>query len=157
MCSSVDGHLGCYHLLAVMNNGAMYQFSSVAQLCRILCDTMDPMPGFPVYHQLPELAQTHVHQVGDAIQPTILSSVIPFSSCLKQMFKSLFSIPLGIKGVPWCLSNKESVYNEEDPGSIPGEGNGNTLQYSCLKNSMDRGAWWAAVHGVAKSWTQLSD
>ena len=61
MCSSVDGHLGCYHLLAVMNNGAMYQFSSVAQLCRILCDTMDHMPGFPVYHQLPELAQTHVH------------------------------------------------------------------------------------------------
>ena len=38
-----------------------------------------------------------------------------------------------------------------------GEGNGNPLQYSCLENSMDRGAWWAAVHGVAKSWTWLSD
>ena len=37
------------------------------------------------------------------------------------------------------------------------EGNGNPLQYSCLENSMDRGAWWAAVHGVAKSWTRLSD
>ena len=37
------------------------------------------------------------------------------------------------------------------------EGNGNPLQYSCLENPMDRGAWWAAVHGVAKSWTQLSD
>ena len=35
-------------------------------------------------------------------------------------------------------------------GSIPGEGNGNPLQYSCLKNSMDRGAWRAIVHGVAK-------
>ena len=35
-------------------------------------------------------------------------------------------------------------------------GNGNPLQYSCLKSAMDRGAWWAAVHGVAKSWTQLS-
>ena len=34
-----------------------------------------------------------------------------------------------------------------------GEGNGNLFQYSCLKNSMDRGAWWAAVHGVAQSWT----
>ena len=36
-----------------------------------------------------------------------------------------------------------------------GEGNGNPLQYSCLENSMDGGAWWATVHGVAKSWTRL--
>ena len=45
------------------------------------------------------------------------------------------------------------------PGSerSPGEGTGNPLQYSCLENPMDGGAWWAAVHGVAKSWTQLSD
>ena len=53
--------------------------------------------------------------------------------------------------------------NVEDSGSIPesgrltGEENGNPLQYSCLGNPMDRGAWWATVHGVAKSWTQLSD
>ena len=38
-----------------------------------------------------------------------------------------------------------------------GEGNGNPLQYSCLENLMDRGAWWAAVHGVARSRTRLSD
>ena len=38
-----------------------------------------------------------------------------------------------------------------------GEGNGTPLQYSCLENPMDGEAWWAAVHGVAKSWTQLSD
>ena len=38
-----------------------------------------------------------------------------------------------------------------------GEGNGTPLQYSCLENPMDRGAWWAAVHGVSKSWTRLSD
>ena len=38
-----------------------------------------------------------------------------------------------------------------------GEGDGTPLQYSCLENPMDRGAWWAAVHGVAKSWTRLSD
>ena len=49
--------------------------------------------------------------------------------------------------------------NAGDPCSIPGlgrspgEGNGNPLQYSCLKNSMDRGAWWATVHGVTKSQT----
>ena len=58
------------------------------------------MPGLPVYHQLQEFTQTHVH----------------------------------------C-----------------GEGNGTPLQYSCLENPMDRGAWWATVHGVAKSQTRLSD
>ena len=42
-------------------------------------------------------------------------------------------------------------------GRPPGEGNGNPLQYSCLENSLDRGTWWATVHGVAKSWTWLSD
>ena len=40
-------------------------------------------------------------------------------------------------------------------GRAPGGGNGNPLQYSCLENPMDRGAWRATVHGVAKSWTQL--
>ena len=43
------------------------------------------------------------------------------------------------------------------PGEYPGEGNGNPLQYSCLENPMDGGAWWATVHGVAKSQTRLSD
>ena len=52
---------------------------------------------------------------------------------------------------------KESTRNAGDTGSIPGwgrspgEGNGNSLQYSCLGNPMDRGAWQAAVHGVTKS------
>ena len=54
---------------------------------------------------------------------------------------------------------KEYACNEGDPGLIPGsgrspgEGNGSPLQYSCLENSMDRGAWRAIVHGVAKSQT----
>ena len=56
---------------------------------------------------------------------------------------------------------KNLPFNAGDTGSIPGsgrapgEGNGNPLQYSCLENFMDRGAWWATVQGVAKSWTQL--
>ena len=51
--------------------GQSVQFSPVAQLCPTLCDPMDcSMPGFPVHHQLRELAQTHVHQVSDAIQPS---------------------------------------------------------------------------------------
>ena len=59
--------------------------------------------------------------------------------------------------------SKESACSAGDLGSIPGlgrspaEGNGNPLQYSCLENSMDRGAWWATVHGVAKSWTRLNN
>ena len=68
------------------------QFSSVAQLCPILCDPMDcSTPGFPVHHQLPELAQTHVHRVGDAIQPS--HPVVPFSFCL-QSFLASGSFPM---------------------------------------------------------------
>ena len=65
-------------------------------------------------------------------------------------------------GFPGGASAKESAYNTGDLGSIlglgrsPGGGNGNPLQYSCLVNPMDRGAWQAIVHGVTKSWTWLS-
>ena len=58
---------------------------------------------------------------------------------------------------PCSSDGKESAWNAGDLGLIPqsgrspGEGNGNTLQYSCLGNSMDWGAWWATVHGVEKS------
>ena len=65
-------------------------------------------------------------------------------------------------GFPDGSDGKESTSNVGDLGSIPGSarspgvGSGNPLQYSCLENSMDRRAWWATVHGVAKSWTGLS-
>ena len=64
---------------------------------------------------------------------------------------------------PCSSVSKESACSAGDLGLIPGlercpgEGNGNPLQYSCLENPMDRGAWWATIHGVAKSWAQLSD
>ena len=66
------------------------------------------------------------------------------------------------RGLPRWLSGKESAASAEDAGNVgsipgsgrsPGEGNGNSLQYSCLENSLDRGAWRATVHGVAKSQT----
>ena len=62
-------------------------------------------------------------------------------------------------GIPGGSEDKASACNAGDPGSIPGlgrssgEGNGNPLQYFCLENPMDRGAWQATVHGVAKSQT----
>ena len=66
-------------------------------------------------------------------------------------------------GSPWLRgeAGKEFACNAGDAGSIPGsgrspgEGNGNPLQYSCLENPMDRGAWQATVHGVTKSRTRL--
>ena len=64
---------------------------------------------------------------------------------------------------PGGSDGKASAYNAGDPGLIPGSGrspgelNGNPLQYSCLENPTDRGAWGATVHGVTKSRTQLSD
>ena len=62
-------------------------------------------------------------------------------------------------GFPGGSDGKEkSACDADDSGLIPGSGerNGNPLQYSCLENPMDRGAWWATVLGVAKSWSQLS-
>ena len=60
-------------------------------------------------------------------------------------------------GLLWWFSGKESACYTGDAGSVPGsgrspgEGNGNPLQYSCLGNPMDRGAWWPVVHGVARA------
>ena len=78
-----------------------------------------------------------------------------------QVFK--FHLPLPFGAFPGGSDSKESTCNAGDPGSIPGlgrpprEGHGNPLWYSCLENSMDRGAWWATVHGVTKRHTLLSD
>ena len=73
-------------------------------------------------------------------------------------------LPLN-KGFPAGSDGKEPAYNAGDsdlipesprPGRSSGEENGNPLQYSCLDNHMDSGAWWATVHGVTKSHTGLS-
>ena len=79
------------------------------------------------------------------------------------MIMHVYIIPSLQLGFPRGSDDKESAVNAGDPGSIPGlgrsprEGNGYPLQYSCLENSMDRGAWQATVHGITKSRTRLSD
>ena len=88
--SSADGHLGCFHVLAIINSAVMNI-------------------GVHVFLSIP------------------VSSVCMSSS--------------------WIAGSYDSS----------GEGNGTPLQYSCLENPMDRGAWWAAVHGAAKSWKRLND
>ena len=61
---------------------------------------------------------------------------------------NVFSVSL--MGCPNSSDGKASTCNAGDLGRSPEGGNGNPLQYSCLENSMDRGAWWATVHGVTR-------
>ena len=98
----------------------MVQFSSVAQSCPTLCDTMDcSMPGFPVYHQLLDLTQTHVHCVSDAIQPSHpLSSPSPSAFNLSQ-HQGLFQWVCSLHQVAkhWSFSFNISP-SDEHPGLI---------------------------------------
>ena len=65
------------------------QFRSVAQLCPTLCDPMDcSTSGFPVHHQIPELAQTHVHPIGDVIQPSHPLSSLTFNHSRIRVFSN---------------------------------------------------------------------
>ena len=73
------------------------------------------------------------------------------------------SVLISLNYRPGGSDGKASACSARDPGPIPGsgrspgEGNGNLLQYSCLENPMDREAWWAIVHAVAKSQKRLID
>ena len=79
------------------------------------------------------------------------------------MVNSKIRLTIFFMGFPGGSEDKVSTCNAGDPGSIPGlgrspgEGNGNPLQYSCLENPINRGAWWATVHGVTKSRIWLSN
>ena len=93
--------------------------------------------------------QTNTSSVSKKIFTGSKNDKIAVSFC--RLYKDLW------KGHPGGSAGKESASNAGDPGSIPGsgrspgEGNGSPLQYSCLGNSMDRGAWRATVHGVTES------
>ena len=89
-------------------------------------------------------------------------SIMPFSQC-RHSSLALLRHWAEILGFSGGSDGKESTCNSGDPGLIPGSGrspgeeNGNPLQCSCLENPIDRGAWWAAVHGLEKSQTQQSN
>ena len=78
---------------------------------------------------------------------------------MSWLIKNYLHIPYVLYTFPGDLDDKEYACNKGDLGSKPGwkrsagEGNDHPLQYTCLENSMDRGAWWTTVHGVAKSQT----
>ena len=86
-----------------------------------------------------------------------LRAHLPFSE------HALFVSSACLEWMPRGSEGKASACNAGDLGSIPGsgrfpgEGNGNPLQYCCLENLLDGGAWWATVHGIANSRTRLSD
>ena len=91
---------------------------------------------------------------------TNTSSLDWFCFCFFAWF---FKPPMARADFPHGSAGKESACNSgavgliSELGRFPGEGNGNPLQYSCLENPIDRGAWQTTVHGVAKSQTRLSD
>ena len=98
----------------------IFQFSSVAQLCPTLCDPMNcRMPGLPVHHQLPEFTHTHVHWVGDAIQPPypLLSPSPPASgSQMSQLFSNESALRIRWPKY-WSFSFNISPSNKQ-PGLI---------------------------------------
>ena len=78
---------------------------------------------------------------------------------LTHSLTTLSRLPRWLRGkepARQCRSCRRLRLNHES-GRPAGEGNGNPLQHSCLGNAMDRGAWWATAHGVARNWTQLSE
>ena len=83
--------------------------------------------------------------------------IFHLSITTSTLFPSICHVVMGPAGFPGGSISKESACNEGELGSIPGlgrlpgGGHGNPLQYSCLGNLMDRGAFWAAVHGVTES------
>ena len=82
-----------------------------------------------------------------------------FTSMAFSLIKSFLKCIIHYNGFSGGSDSKESTCNARDPGLISGlerssgEGNGYSIQYSCLENFMNRGAWWATVQGVTKSWT----
>ena len=133
----------CVHCAFITTITIIYywsaQFNSVAQSCLTFCDPMNcSMPGLTVHHQLLEFTQTHIHEVGDAIQQCRRPR---FNSWVGKILwrRDRLSTPIFL-GFPGGSDSKESACNAGNLGSIPGlgrspgGGHGNLLQYFCLEN-----------------------
>ena len=100
-----------------------------------------------------EQTRLHIHLIYEFLFTYNISLCIDLSRSLWPCHVASLMVQT-VKPLSAMLGSPDSIPRLE---RSPGEGNGNPLQYSCLENSMDRGAWWATVHGVTKSRTQLSD
>ena len=136
----------CYSALIFLSNSSCFVFYTLVTVLRSDVLRLILVP-----------TGTGISECMETFLPLWDTGPVPFA--LYLYFLIAFSYWLMLNG----SEVKASVCNEGDLGSIPGsgrspgEGNGNPLQYSCLENHMDGGAWWATVHGVAKSRTWLSD
>ena len=149
-----------YNIFQSLNDKIQVTGQSVSQLSRsVVSDSLRPhgpqhaRPPCP--SQLPELAQTHVHRVGDAIQPShpqfITTSVSPF---YLPWSNGGFPGGLAIKNLPAKLDTQEMLVQSLG-WENPLEGHDNPLQYSCLDSSMDRLARWSTICWVIKNQTWL--
>ena len=139
-------------------------FSSVTQLCPTLCNPMNrSTPGLSVHHQLLEFTQTHVHRVSDAIQPShpLLSPAPPAPNPSQHQSFPMKQNVYGCyfrkwpQGAGLLGSNVVTLEMKALWRYLVGEGNENPLEDFCLENSLARETWWAKVHEVAQSRTQL--
>ena len=122
----------------------------------------DPVPQLQHVQPVPQPGQMHHLSVAESAEGTVNqicrgkegklyseNSILSPSSRASQ-------VVLVVRNLPARAGDARNVGSILGLGRSPGEGNGNPLQYSCLKNHMDRGGWWATVHGVTKSLTRLS-
>ena len=135
--SFLSGHLRCFHVLAIVNSavlGCMNVFKSWFSLDIRPLDFLNLLPSFSKRFSIGIVAIYW------------LSSLFLYlrASWVAQM----------VKNIPVIQDTCVRSLGQEDS---PGEVHGNPLQYSCLEKSMDRGAWQAWIHGIAKSWIRLSE
>ena len=118
----------------------------------------------PRLHSAPEVLAALLFSTG----PFLLSGLVRFFLCPVVSHTDCLWLFISVRsllhqGFPGGSDSKESACNAGDLcsnpplGRSPGGGHGGPLQYSCWRTAMDRGAWWATVHGVTKSWIWLSD
>ena len=135
------------------SSGLRYKTSLMYRMCPLMYLQLGPDNACLHIWYLGTEVISHLSKVG------LIYLLILFTWQWERIL--IFYWDILMSGLLCCLKGKEFACKAGDLGSIPGSrrycelGNGYSLQYSCLKNSLDRVAWWATVHGVAKSRTQL--